>query len=166
MQIGGFLEIVHDRHVSFQFAEDDIYFGYKAQELGHPIYALEMTVGHLDDHVYTTEGFIKRLEAMGFSNRLLNRLCPEKEPTSNIAVFYPSNPFLRAWRIGRGEICAFLLPILSFLAKRKAISTFLTRLLAHALWIGAVYKGLKEGKRAKFQYVLIHQPPLREVAHA
>ena len=161
MQIGGHLEIVHDRHVSFQFAEDDIYFGYKAQELGHPIYALEMTVGHLNDHVYTTEGFIKRLEAMGFSNRLLNRLYPEKGPISNLAVFYPSNPFLRAWRIGRGEICAFLLPILSFLAKRKAISTFLTRLLAHALWIGAVYKGLKEGKRAKFQYVLIHQPPLR-----
>jgi len=161
MQIGGFLEMVHDRHVNLQFAEDDIYFGYKAQELGHPIYALEMTVGHLSDHVYTTEGFIKRLEAMGFSNSLLNRLYPEKGPISNVAVFYPSNPFLRAWRVGRGEICAFLLPILSFLAKRKAISTFLTRLLAHALWIGAVYKGLKEGKRAKFQYVLIHQPPLR-----
>jgi glycosyltransferase involved in cell wall biosynthesis len=161
MQIGGFLEMVHDRHVSFQFAEDDVYFGYKAQELGHPIYALEMTVAHLDDHVYTTEGFIKRLEAMGFSNRLLNRLYPEKGPIANVGVFYPSNPFLRAWRVGRGEICAFLLPILSFLAKRKAISTFLTRLLAHALWIGAVYKGLKEGKRAKFQYVFIHQPPLR-----
>ncbi len=166
MQIGGFLEIVHDRHASLRFALDDIHFGYKAQELGHPIYALEMTVAHLDDHVYTTEGFIKRLEAMGFSDRLLNRLYPEKGPISNIAVFYPSNPFLRAWRVGRGEICAFLLPILSFLAKRKAISTFLTRLLAHALWIGAVYKGLKEGKRAKFQYVFIHQPPLREVAHA
>jgi glycosyltransferase involved in cell wall biosynthesis len=161
MQIGGFLEIVHDRHVSLQFAVEDIYFGYKAQELGHPIYALEMTVYHLDDHVYTTEGFIKRLEVMGFSDMLLNRLYPEKGPLSNVAVFYPSNPFLRAWRVGRGEICAFLLPILSFLAKRKAIFTFLTRLLAHALWIGAVYKGLKEGKRAKFQYVLIHQPPLR-----
>jgi glycosyltransferase involved in cell wall biosynthesis len=161
MQIGGFLEMVHDRHVNLQFAEDDIYFGYKAQELGHPIYALEMTVGHLNDHVYTTEGFIKRLEAMGFSNRLLNRLYPEKGPISNVAVFYPSNPSLRAWRVSRGEICAFLLPILSFLAKRKAISTFPTRLLAHALWIGAVYKGLKEGKRAKFQYVFIHQPPLR-----
>jgi glycosyltransferase involved in cell wall biosynthesis len=166
MQIGGFLEIVHDRHVSLHFASDDIYFGYKAQELGHPIYALEITVGHLDDHVYTTEGFIKRLEAMSFGDMLLNRLYPEKGPISNIAVFYPSNPFLRAWRVGRGEICAFLLPILSFLAKRKAISTFLTRLLAHALWIGAVYKGIKEAKRAKFEYVFIHQPPLREVAHA
>jgi glycosyltransferase involved in cell wall biosynthesis len=163
MQIGGYLEIVHDKDVGpyFSYFADDIYFGYKAQELGHPIYALEMTVGHLDDHVYTTEGFIKRLEEMGFSDRLLNRFYPEKGPIANVGVFYPSNPFLRAWRIGRGEICAFLLPILSFLAKRKAISTFLTRLLAHVLWIGAVYKGLKEGKRAKFQYVFIHQPPLR-----
>jgi len=166
MQMGGYLEVVHDRHVSFHFAADDMYFGYKAQELGHPIYVLEMTVGHLDDHVYTTEGFIKRLQSIGFGEMLLNRLYHEKGPILHAAVFYHSNPFLRAWRVGRGEICAFLLPILSFLAKRKAISTFLTRLLAHALWIGAVYKGIKEAKRAKFQYVLIHQPPLREVAHA
>jgi glycosyltransferase involved in cell wall biosynthesis len=63
MQIGGFLEIVHDRDAKFSFFRDDVHFGYKAQELGHPIYALEMTVGHLDDHVYTTEGFIKRLQS-------------------------------------------------------------------------------------------------------
>jgi glycosyltransferase involved in cell wall biosynthesis len=166
MQIGGFLEMVHDRDANFDFSSEDVHFSYRAQELGYPIYALEMTIGHLDDHVYTTEGFIKRWQSVGFSEMLVNRLYPEKGPILHAAVFYHSNPFLRAWRVVRGEICAFLLPILSFLAKRKAVSTFLTRLLAHALWIGAVYKGIKEAKRAKFQYVFIHQPPLREVAHA
>jgi glycosyltransferase involved in cell wall biosynthesis len=165
MQMGGYLEIVHDKDASLHFS-DDMYFGYKAQELGHPIYVLEMTVGHLDDHVYTTEGFINRLQSIGFGQMLLNRLYPEKGPILHAAVFYPSNPFLRAWRVGRGEIFAFLLPLLSFLAKRKAISTLLTRLLAHALWIGAVYKGIKEAKKAKFQYAFIHQSPLRQLTHA
>lgn len=166
MQIGGFLEVVHDRDANFDFSSEDVHFSYKAQELGYPIYALEMTIGHLDDHVYTTEGFIKRMQLLGFGEMMVNRLYPEKGPVLHAALFYPSNPFLRAWRVGRGEIFAFLLPLLSFLAKRKAISTFLTRLLAHALWIGAVYKGIKEAKKAKFQYAFIHQSPLRQLTHA
>jgi len=163
IEVGGYPEPKPDDLFPYSATYDDGDFTFRAQSLGCTVYALkDVRIGHLDDHFINTDKAINRLLNEGFSHMILRRLHPDKAYIHNaVDIFWHSNLIVRTWRIVKGEIFSTILPILAFLAKRKAISPFLTRKLADAIWIGATYKGLKDGKKVTYQHVLIHEPPFR-----
>jgi len=163
LELGGYTEIKFEGHSLPGCYVDDPEFSLRARSAGYKIYALRgVRIAHIEDHYIDTDRATARLYIEAHSQMMLRRLHPDKVHVHNaVDVFWHPQPLIRLWRLTRGELFSALLPALTFLAKIKSISPYLTKKLAAMIWIGVTYKGLKDGRRASYQCALIHEPPLR-----